>query len=211
MTVMQSRVRRRRRSPQLPSPADSKLNSATSALTPTLRAVSLTDSDWSPADHLGPVALSEANAWKRALDLCASRVHDGGQDQQTDARMFLLALRQFLKAAQLAADAVAGTPEAHALQEAKEQFDLAVPNAKAACDVIEHFREYATGTGDLQSQIQPRRNRPVDREAAARDWPLSYDPRTDFIQLGQFAIGVNTAQEQAKLLHLAIWIAVRHL
>lgn len=173
--------------------------------------MTVTGDDWSPADHLGPVALSEANAWKRAVDLCASRVHDGGQDQQTDARMFLLALRQFLKAGQLASDAVAGTAEAPALQTAKEQFDQAVPDAKVACDVIEHFREYATGTGDLQAPGHSRRNRPVNREAAARAWPLGYDPRTDLIQLGRFEIGLTAAQEQAKLLHLAIWTAVRHL
>lgn len=160
--------------------------------------------------QLGTVTLSEANAWVRALEVCASRVHGGGQDQQVDARMFLLGLRQFLKAAQLAADAVAETAEALALQTAKDQFDQAVPNAKDACDVIEHFREYATGTGDLQAHGRARRNRPVNREAAARDWPLGYDPRTDLIRLGQFAIGVNVARDQAKLLHVAIWTAVRH-
>jgi hypothetical protein len=42
-----------------------------------------------PADNLGAVALSEANAWCTALDLCASRIYEDGQDQQIDARMFL--------------------------------------------------------------------------------------------------------------------------
>src|SRR5260370_2387481 len=70
-----------------------KHRQTTAALT--LRGMAVTGDDWSSADNLGAVALSEANAWRRALDLCASRVHDGGEDQQMDARMFLLALRQY--------------------------------------------------------------------------------------------------------------------
>jgi len=49
-------------------------------------------SGWSPADRPGAIAISEAGAWRRALDLCATRIRTGDPlDQQTDARLFLLA------------------------------------------------------------------------------------------------------------------------
>jgi len=164
---------------------------------------------WSPADNLHAIAMSEANAWRRALDLCAVRTKSGGLDQQIDARLFLLALRQFLKAAQLASDAVKGSAEEQALAAAQDQFNGATPGAKDACDVIEHFREYAKGKGDLQ-QGGRRAGRQNDPVAAARDWPLSYDPGTDRVLLGHNEIGVAAACEQAKLLQLAIWRAVRN-
>jgi hypothetical protein len=167
-----------------------------------------TADDWSPTDNLHAIAMSEANAWRRAVDLCALRTKSGSPDQQTDARMFLLALRQFLKAAQMAADAVQGSTEEQALADARDQFARVVPGAKAACDMVEHFREYARGTGDLQ-QGGPRHLRQDDPVAAARDWPLGYDPGTDQITLGRHKVCLTTACEQVKLLQLAIWQAVR--
>lgn len=164
---------------------------------------------WSPADNLHAVALSEAGAWKEAVMLCAARVRTGGLNQQTDARLFLLALRQFLKAARLAADAVAGSSEAQALAAAQDQFNQTVPGAKNACDVIEHFREYAKGTGNLQQPGVNRPSRLSEPVAAARDWPLGYNPGTGSILLGQYEIGVAAACEQVKALQLAIWRAVR--
>jgi hypothetical protein len=72
----------------------------------------VTDADWSPADHPHAVALSEANAWKRAIDLCADRMRAGSPDDQTDARLFLLALRLLLRAQRMASDAVKALPVA---------------------------------------------------------------------------------------------------
>lgn len=85
---------------------------------------------------------------------------------------------------------------------------MAQHSVKDACDMIEHFREYARGIGDLQ-QRGPRQLRQDDRAVAAQDWPLGYDPATDQIALGRYKVGVTAACEQVKLLHLAIWQAVR--
>lgn len=169
-----------------------------------------TPAPWSPDDSLHAISLSEANAWRRAIDLCAGRIRDNGPDQQTDARLYMLALRQFLKAAALGAETVADTSEAAAMDAARQQFAQAVPGAKEACDMIEHFSEYARGTGNLQQPGVKSAKRQRDREAAARDWPLGYDPATDAIHLGRHLIPVALATEQAKLLHHAIWQAVRH-
>jgi hypothetical protein len=84
------------------------------------------------------------------------------------------------------------------------QFDDQCPGAKDACDVIEHFGEYAPGGGNLQGGGN------VVRPGPARDyWPLDYDPRADRIRLGPFEVDVATVCEQAKLLQLSIWQAVR--
>jgi hypothetical protein len=62
----------------------------------------MSDASWTPAGQLPAVALSEANAWKEAAMLCAARMRAGGPGQQTDARLFLLALRLLLRARVLA-------------------------------------------------------------------------------------------------------------
>src|SRR5689334_9544614 len=106
---------------------------------------------WSPADHLGAIAMSEANAWRQALKLCAARMRAGHPDPQTDARPFLLALRQFLKAERLGfAHTRPGRQEAQRLDNARARLRRAVRGAKDAGDIIEHFAEYAEGKGDLQ-------------------------------------------------------------
>ena len=147
---------------------------------------------WLPTHNLHAAAMSEANAWRGAVDLCASRIRSSGADQQLDARLFLLALRQFMKAAQMASEAVQGSGDEQPLATARDQFNRTLPGAKAACDVIEHFREYARGIGDLQ-QRGPRSSRQDDPIAAARDWPLGYDPGTDRVVLGQYEVPVAAA------------------
>lgn len=164
---------------------------------------------WSPTHNLHAVAMSEANAWRRAVDLCAVRIWSSGPDQQVDARLFLLALRQFMKAAQMASEAVQGSADEQPLASARDQFSRALPGVKPACDVIEHFREYARGVGDLQ-QRGPRSSRQDDPIAAARDWHLGYDPETDRVVLSQYEVPVAVACEQVKLLQLAVWRAVHN-
>lgn len=78
--------------------------------------------------------------------------------------------------------------------------------------MIEHFAEYAEGTGDLQHPAQrDRRRRVPDRDASTRDWPLGYEPVADVITLGQHQIGVAAACHQVTVLQHAIWNAVRDL
>ncbi len=157
------------------------------------------------------MALSEANAWKRAIDLCAGRMRAHSLDDQTDARLFLLALRLLLRAQRMASDAVRELPAAALIaDDAWRQFNQACPGAKDACDMIEHFAEYASGTGDRQPSGNLRRaDRPPDRVAAAQDWPLRYDRPAGRILLGPIEVDVTVVCEQAKLLIHAIWISVR--
>jgi hypothetical protein len=105
----------------------------------------------------------------------------------------------------LASEAVNACAQAtEILAEAKKQFQDACPGAKDACDVIEHFKEYASGEGFLQG------GRGEVRPGSARTfWPLGYDPATDRIRIGPFEVRVGVAREQAKLLQRAIWLAVR--
>jgi len=157
------------------------------------------------------VALSEANAWKRAIDLCADRMRAGSPDDQTDARLFLLALRLLLRAQRMASDVVKALPMAAQIADnARRQFDQACPYVKDACDMIEHFAEYSLGTGDRQPGGNLRRaDRPTDRYAAAQDWPLRYDRPTGRILLGPIEIDVAVVCEHAKVLVHAIWASVR--
>ena len=157
------------------------------------------------------MALSEANAWKRAIDLCANQMRAGSPDDQTDARLFLLALRLLLRAQRMASDAMKALPiAAQIAEDARQQFDQACPGAKDACDMIEHFAEYAVGTGDRQPGGGLRRaDRPADRVAAAQDWPLRYDQPTGRILLGPIEMDVVVVCLHAKLLVHAIWAAVR--
>jgi hypothetical protein len=135
----------------------------------------------------------------------------GSPDDQTDARLFLIALRLLLRAQRMSSDAVRALPvEAQIADDARQRFEQACPSAKDACDMIEHFAEYALGMGDRQPGGDLRRaDRPTDRFAAAQDWLLHYDRPTGRILLGPIEINVAVVCEQAGLLVRAIWASVR--
>ena len=60
------------------------------------------DDGWSPASNLYAIALSEAQRWTEAARLTARRLLNGNpHEQQLDARLFLLALRELLHAAEM--------------------------------------------------------------------------------------------------------------
>jgi predicted RNA-binding Zn ribbon-like protein len=89
-----------------------------------------------------------------------------------------------------------------------ETFDEAVPAAKDARDVIEHFDEYARGEGKLAKQA--REDLAIDAfEAAARYWGGGYDPATEKLTEGPFEILVPDAISAAERMHAAIYSAGR--
>lgn len=135
----------------------------------------------------------------------------GGLDDQTDARLFLLALRLLLRAQGMASDAVSELPAAaQIVDDARGQFDRVCPGAKDACDMIEHFAEYGLGKGNRQPGGKVRQaKREIDRVAAAQDWPLHYDRPTGRILLGVIEVEIAVVCEQAKLLVHAIWSSAR--
>ena len=111
----------------------------------------------------------------------------------------------------MASEAVKASPAAAQIaDEARLRFDQACPGAKDACDMIEHFAEYALGTGNRQpgGNLRPTA-RPTDRLPAAQDWPLRYDPPSGHILLGPVAIDIAVVCDQAKNLARAIWASVR--
>jgi hypothetical protein len=94
------------------------------------------------------------------------------------------------------------------LDEGIEEFDLAVPGAKPARDILEHFDDYARGEGRLQRKAMRELGLNVD-EAAAMYWGGGYDPSTEKITEGPFAVTMPEALEAAGRLHQAIYGAGR--
>jgi hypothetical protein len=89
-----------------------------------------------------------------------------------------------------------------------ESFDQAVPAAKPARDILEHFDEYARGEGRLQ--LEAIRNLGLDvYEAAAMYWGGGYDPATEELSEGPFTLNIPSALEAAKRLQRSIYVAGR--
>src|ERR1700722_799499 len=90
------------------------------------------------------------------------------------------------------------------LDRAIEDFDVAVPDARHARDVLEHFDGYARGEGRLQRKTISELGIDV-YEAAAMYWGGGYDPGTEQITEGPFVVNVPLAVDASEQLHLAIY------
>jgi len=94
------------------------------------------------------------------------------------------------------------------LDRAIEEFDVAVPDARHARDVLEHFDEYARGEGRLQRKTI--RDLGIDvYEAAAMYWGGGYDPATEQITEGPFVLNVPLAFDSSDPPHPEIYTAGR--
>jgi hypothetical protein len=94
----------------------------------------------------------------------------------------------------------------HLLRRAIREFEAAVPGAKGARDILEHFDEYARGEGKLVKEAM--RDLGIDvYEAAAMYWGGGYDPSTEEVTEGPFAIVIPAAMESARQLQRAIYAA----
>jgi hypothetical protein len=92
------------------------------------------------------------------------------------------------------------------LHQTIREFEAAVPGAKSARDILEHFDEYARGEGKLVKQAM--RDLGIDvYEAAAMHWGGGYDPSTEEVTEGPFVIVIPVALESAGLLQRAIYTA----
>jgi hypothetical protein len=94
------------------------------------------------------------------------------------------------------------------LQDEIDAFERAVPGAKNARDVLEHFDEYAGGDGRLQRKAINELGIDVF-EAAAMFWRGGYDPAADELTEGPFVVVVSQAVEASQRLHAAIYRAAR--
>lgn len=112
------------------------------------------------------VARNHVAVWHAATRLQVQRLQESIDSPPwgyTDALLFVLALRDLLRAAEFARNrcpGVSGKPI--------EQFEAAIPRARDVRDVIEHFDKYAVGKGDLQPKEQTRR-RP-EQQRPSEEW-----------------------------------------
>jgi hypothetical protein len=128
-------------------------------------------------------------------------------EQQLDARLFLLAVRELLYAVHMELSAVKRlAPHARKpLAAALAAFNRSVPGLTEARDVIVHFGEYARGGGKLQQNLIHEGANAVE---VARDfWPFGYDPHTGKIQIGPYLIDAEEAYAAARQLVHAVAVA----
>jgi hypothetical protein len=87
-------------------------------------------------------------------------------------------------------------------------FDTAVPGAKSARDILEHFDEYARGDGRLQRTDMSELGIGVF-EVAAMFWGGGYDPAAEVLSEGRFVLAISRAIDASQRLHAAIYRAAR--
>lgn len=132
--------------------------------------------------------------WYRVLAAQADRLAESGF--VPEGYVFVLALRNLRRAAALVASALSRAEDQHAAAAALAEFDRALPGAKEARDVLEHFDDYARGTGVLQRYQQAPERFPVavDVRAAAGGG------RRMVLCVGEFTVPIADAATAACLL-----------
>jgi hypothetical protein len=94
------------------------------------------------------------------------------------------------------------------LRDEIERFEKAVPAAKNARDLLEHFDEYARGAGRLQRKAMKDLGIDVS-EAAAMFWGGGYDAAADELTEGLFVVVVSHAVGASRCPHAAIYQAAQ--
>jgi hypothetical protein len=166
---------------------------------------------WSPARD--PYAIAVSQSWwamSAVLQFAADAKATHGPAQQIYARQIFGHLRLLQRCAAMQAKELArlGIDQVHRdqLQGEIDAFESAVPGAKNARDVLEHFDEYARGDGRLQRKAMNELGIDVF-EAAAMFWGGGYDPAADKLTEGPFAVVVSQAVEPSRRLQAAIYRA----
>lgn len=137
--------------------------------------------------------------WHRAVVRQAERVLDPNTrtiDAQTDGYLFVLALRQVMRAAQMIRDELDGDHRERVAR-AVARFRAAVPDAKNARDVLDHFDDYARGIGDLAHPGVKRGERQPSVEAASK-FVIFYEksaPGHFVLHFGDLTIDIAGARE----------------
>jgi hypothetical protein len=168
---------------------------------------------WSPARN--PYAIAVSQAWWAAeavLQFAADARAANGPAQQIYARQIFGQLRLVLRCAVMEAKELAqlNVDQVHRdrLQNEIDAFEAAVPGAKSARDILEHFDEYARGDGRLQREAMTELGIDVF-QAAAMFWGGGYDPVAEEIIQGPFVVAVPRAVEASQRLQAAIYGAAR--
>jgi hypothetical protein len=171
------------------------------------------DDRWSPARN--PYAIAVSQSWwamTSVLRFAGDAKAADGHAQQIYARQIFGQLRLLQRCAVMQAEELArlGVDEIHRrqLQDEIDVFERAVPGAKSARDILEHFDEYARGDGQLQRKATTELGIDVF-EAAAMFWGGGYDPLTEEITEGPFVVAVPKAVAASQRLQAAIYRAAR--
>jgi hypothetical protein len=171
------------------------------------------EDQWSPARNPYAIAVSQSSWAMQAVLLFAADARAAhGPAQQIYARQIFGQLRLLHRCAVMQAEELArlGVDRIHRdrLQDEIDVFEVAVPGAKSARDILEHFDEYARGQGRLQRQAMNEQGIDVF-EAAAMFWGGGYDPFTEEITEGPFVVAIPQAVEASQRLQAAIYRAAR--
>lgn len=168
---------------------------------------------WSPASN--PYAIAVSQSWWAMLavrQFAADAKAAHGPAQQIYARQIFGHLRLLQRCAVMEAKELTrlGIDQVHRdqLQDEIDLFDKAVPGAKDARDILEHFDEYARGEGQLQRTARSELGVDVF-EAAAMFWGGGYDPADDELTEGPFLVAISQAIDASQRLHEAICRAAR--
>lgn len=177
--------------------------------------------DWSPADSLHAIAISEAQWWQRAVQLAVLRLRDADDQRiawfssrQIDARQLVFALRQLLSAARLVDVAMEArgmdAAARDAIAQARQRFEDALPGIKNMRDALMHFDEWSRGEG-RGPQKDGRDAGQALRDVAREFWGFGYDPDAGTVSLGPYTIHVDTATQAAEALSWAVYQAAREV
>ncbi len=177
-----------------------------------------TPADWSPADNPYAIAVSEAQWWQRAVRLAVLRLRDADDQRiswfssrQIDARQLVFALRQLLNAErleQVALKSLGIDPAVgKSLNQARQQFEDALPGFNHMRDALTHFDEWSCGEGKHGPQRERRKAGEALRDVARQYWGFAYNPNAGTVSLGPYTIHVDTADQAAVALSRAIYAA----
>jgi hypothetical protein len=119
------------------------------------------------------LAINHAWTWAKAAMVQATRLQNGAGIW--DALLLLVALRQVLRAAEMAQNSPLQERRARQiLNSAVDRFKKDLPDLVDARDIIEHFDEYAVGKGCLQLKEKAAEPSLTEAELARR-----YEPRIE--------------------------------
>lgn len=167
---------------------------------------------WSPARHPYAIAVSQSQwaLWAAQQFARDAQEHGGDERSQIYARQIFGQLRALQRCAEMMATELRrlGVDEGprDRLRMAISEFEAAVPGAKSARDVLEHFDDYARGEGKLVKRAMHDLGIDV-YEAAAMYWGGGYDPSTETVTEGPFVIVIPDAMESAARLQRGIYAA----
>lgn len=176
-----------------------------------------TANDWSPADNPYAIAVSEAQWWRAAARLAILRMRRDDDNRfgwfsprQIDARNLILALRQLLRAERLEQAALEALNIDRSVREelgrAAKRFTDDLPGIEEMRDGLTHFDDWSRGLG-AGPQKTHRKLGHAPRDVAREFWRFGYDPGAGTVSFGPYAIDVDVAEQAARELCSAIYLA----